>query len=77
MNVVMILVDALPGWIADHIMTFHLLQPIPFAPVAPDKNLARICEVTPKKIGTDVQEAVPISLPSVTSLSIDSSELAH
>lgn len=48
MNVVMSLVDPLPGRIADHVVTFHLLQPVPFAPVAPDQDLARVCKVTPK-----------------------------
>ncbi len=64
MNVIMGLIDPVPGRITDHIMPFHLFQPIPFTPIAPDQDLARVLQVTPKQIGTDVQEAVPISLPT-------------
>lgn len=70
MNVVMSLVDTLPGRVVDQVVTFHLLQPVPFAPVAPDQDLARVCQVTPKKISTDIQETMPISLPTTPGLSI-------
>ena len=61
--------DSMSGRIVNCLVTFRLLQPIPCSPVAPDEYLARICQVTPKKIGTDVQESVPISVPPVPGLS--------
>ena len=77
MYVIMSLIDSLSGRIADHVVTFHFLQPVPFSPVAPDQYLARICQITSKKIGTDVKEAVPISFPPVPGFSIERSELVH
>ena len=64
--------DPLSGRIVDQVVIFHLLQPVPFPPVAPDQYLARICQVTLKQIGTDVQKTVPISLPHVPGLPIES-----
>lgn len=57
-------------------MAFHLVQPFPFSPITPDEDLARLGEVTAKKIRADIQEAMSISFPSVARLAIETSRIA-
>src|SRR5262249_55274478 len=73
MDVSMCLIDLLPSRALDPHVTFHLLQPVALTPVAPHQHLPRFSQVPAKEIGSNVQEAVPVSLPSVSGPSVEGS----
>ena len=52
-------------------MSFHLLQPVTFAPVAPDEDLPGLFEIGVKQVGPDVEQLVLVAKISFACFSIE------
>src|SRR5262249_43147061 len=77
MNMTVSLVDTLPCRVLNHVVAFHLLQPISLSPIAPDENLPTAPQVVSKEIGPYIQKAMPSARPSITGLAVQSRRFAR